>query len=195
MHFFKFNLYIFKANLSICFVISIALIGPVFFSVTIWKASDSPSETQGYWTTSELTKNYFFNMYNVMMFFLESIIPLVTLIALNIVVLFKFRKVMENKRRLLGKGRRTGGAINRFTRLILALSFICIITCSIDTATVALKRYYTVHSIPQSYQYIEDLNFARRFALFLVFAEHGLDVLLYYCCDNNLRVFLSISSH
>ena len=167
---------------------------PLYLSITIAKVSDSPLETRGYWSPSELSKTRYFRIYALLMLLMESPIPLVALIALNIAVLVKFRKIMANKRRLRGGGQRVDGAISRFTRLILALSLICIVTRSIDATIAVLRRLNAADLITLSDQYKTVLNFFSRVSIFLMLAEHGLDVLLYYRYDNNLRVFLSGSS-
>lgn len=161
------------------------------FSIKIVKASDSPSESQGYWTPrTEITKSEFFAVVGAIMSLLETLIPLLTLIALNIVSLIKFRKVMENKRQLQRDGQRIDAAINRFTRLILALSVVCIFTRTVDTVSTFLARIQSVNFITLSDEFEALLIFSRRFSFFLMLAEHGLDVLLYYFYDKNFRVFL-----
>lgn len=179
----------FKANVFICFALSIVAVAPFYFTVTVSRASDSPSETHGFWMASATSNNVFFRSYIAFMYAMETIIPLLTLIALNIVSLIKFNKIMETKRQLQQDGQRIDEAVSRFTRLILALSVICIFTRSFDTTFTFLYRVRVLKLISVSDQVDSLIIFFARFSYMLMIAEHGFDVLVYHLYDSNLRAY------
>lgn len=183
----------------ICVPISIALISPAYFAVTVEKSSDSPAETRGYWTLTTFGQNAAFQLYSVLVLLVETFIPLIMLIVLNIVSLMKFRKVMETKRQVQTNGQqnlRTNEAKDRFTRLIICLSFICIFTRSLDTVISIVYRIKLFYNITLSNDMSALIDFIYATNIMLLIAEHSLDCVLYFMYDCKMRsLFFVTSSH
>lgn len=124
---------------------------------------------------------------NLFICYAPSIAAVVPVYFSSRLSVIEFRKIIEMKRRLRrAKGLRVTKEATkkyRFTRLILALTFICICTRSIDTAVIITRRMQWFSWISLS-EVSDNLGvFARRFAYLLIFAEHGLDNILYYIYD------------
>lgn len=96
---------------------------------------------------------------------------------------------MENKRRIAGSKRQVDDAVDNFTRLILALSFICIVTRTFDTALSIINRVRVVRGINTSNEDDVLLRLIRRLSYLLIFAEHGLDVCIFYFSDSTFKAF------
>lgn len=159
---------------------------PFYFGVQVVKSSDSP--TSGYWTLTEFGETSFFKIYSVLIMLIESVIPLITLMVLNKISLAKFKIIMWM---VVQDNRRADQANNRFTKLILTLTFICIVTRSFDIAITIYNRAKLFFRI----ELTEDLNallrLVRNVSYLLVFAAHALDGLLYYFSDKKMKSIFS----
>lgn len=105
---------------------------------------------------------------------------------------------MANKRRirtpLSRDDQRVDDAVDNYTRLILALSFICIVTRTFDTAMSIFNRVRVVKGITASNEVDALLRLIRRLSYLLIFAEHGLDVCMYYFSDSTFKGFFRRNS-
>jgi hypothetical protein len=164
---------------------------------TIVKLSNSPTETNGYLMFSESSKNIINSLVAPMgVLFLEIVLPILHLTTFNIVALHRFKKVIDNKRKVLndpsGKSKRnklTEKANHRFTRLIITLSFICILTRVFDLLTAIFYRLRLKGFLDD---FLSNENNALLFLLkqtsfMLLFWSHALDGVLYFFYDKQME--------
>ena len=116
--------------------------------------------------------------------FIESLVPLVSLIVLNKISLSKFKRIMWM---VVLDNKRADRANNRFTKLIITLTFICIVTRSFDTVMSLSHRAVLFFRIDLT----EDLNallrLFRNVSYLLVFGSHACDGVLYYFYDKKMK--------
>jgi hypothetical protein len=171
---------------------------------TIVKLSNSPTETSGYLMFSTSSKNIFNSLVAPMgVLFLEIVFPILHLTTFNIVALLRFKKVIDNKRKVLndpsGKSKRnklSEKANHRFTRLIITLTFICILTRVFDMLTSILMRLKRSVDLlgPNGFldSFLSNENNALLFLLkqtsfMLLFWSHALDGVLYFFYDKQME--------
>lgn len=171
------SFYYFKWILLCCFSVPLASYIPFYFAFKIMPKGDENLYTIG---LTELGENMFFKLYLAFLFLLEDIFLIISLTSLNFIALFKFRKMMKEKRRVLvTEKRHIHKAQIRFTKLILALTFICILTRFSDTVVAILN----VAAAEAAYDIKEVL---RTLSFFLLIASHALDGILYFTYDMQL---------
>lgn len=168
---------------------AVAIIGLGYFAVTVVKSSDSPTETKGYWKMTAFGETLFFQLYSVLALLVETVIPLTTLIVFNTISLVKFRKIMEAKRQMQNgqKNKHAGEASERYTKLIIGLSFIAILVRSFDTVIsifYRIKIFYEIQFSPVMTSLL-DLVYSLDFLLLTV--THSLDGIFYYIYDSQMR--------
>ncbi len=176
-----------------CYLVPILLVIPIPFAITIRKVSDSPTETLGLWTLTDFGNTLFFKVYSVCTLFLESILPLILLISLNTIVHTRFKKLMAKKSKALQKQsqKKAEKANNTFTRLIITLTFICIVSRTFDTSIDVFVRAKIFFHFPLSDELYAMAYFIRYVAIFVLLTSHALDGLLYYFFDRNFRALFS----
>lgn len=163
------------------------LVAPAYFSVQVVKTSDSPAETSGYWTFSEFGLTKHMKLYSIFVLLLESLIPLISLIVMNSIAQLKFSEIMKKKRAIISNDLRAKKASHRFTRLIITLTLISIITRAFDTSLAIFFRARLLTGMAVSIELNALVKLLRAAAFFLQFAGHALDGLLYFFFDSQLR--------
>lgn len=186
-----------KLNLLICYSGPILAVLPIYFGVNIVKLTDSPvseAETKGYWALNEFGNTTLFKSYAVMALLFEYLTPLPMLITLNILTVIKFKKVMANKIEVVGRSsetQRAEKAMIRFTRLIITLTFINIVTRTLDSCITVFFRFKIFFNVKISDEVDAILDLARYVSLIPFFGAHALDGVLYYIYDKNMRSLFS----
>ena len=177
----------FKLNLFICFSSPIILIIPAYFAVKVMKSLDADNAT-AYWTLTDFGKTPFFKLYAVLLLLLENVLPLILLIVMNLINHFKFKSIMKRKVQVISDADvRADKANNRFTKLIITLTFICIVTRSFDTLFAVYNRVRLFFGIVLSDELEALLNLLRACSFFLLFGGHACDGILYFFFDKNLK--------
>lgn len=169
-------------------MIPVLLVSPAYFGIQVVKSSDSPTETKGYWIPSAIGQTVLFKIYIFLVLFLESVLPLISLLVMNIIAVVKFRKIKTMIANVIEQ--RTQETLSRYTKLIIILTFICISTRSLDTTLAIYRRVNLFIGIVMTDKLEALFQLFRHFSLFLLFAEHALDGVLYYIFDMNMTEFL-----
>jgi hypothetical protein len=152
--------------------------------------SNSKTETEGYWRLTDFGNSNFFKAYSVLILLLETIVPLVILLVFNIITLIKFKSIMSKKKRLTNTKTKAKKATIKFTKLILALTFICILARTFDNITAIFKRLKTFYYFQISDEFTALIDLNKQIAYALLFAVHALDGILYFIYDKEIkRVF------
>ncbi len=159
---------------------------PCYFSVRIVKLD----EARAFWTFTQFGETLGFKAYSVLLLLIESFFPLIILTILNMVTLLKFREVMKNKEQLVAsqQHQRVNKANNRFTKLIITLTFLSISTRSFDFSIEVVNRVYRTNLLSYSDELFALSDLLRQIAYFLLFATHALDGLLFFVNDRQLRL-------
>ena len=154
---------------------------PYYAGIEVVKASNSPTETAGYWRLTAFGKTI--QLYALVVLFFESLIPTLLLVVLNIISLIRFKMMMN---------RVTPTALMRhveikLVRLVLILTFICIFTRMLDNLTEFFARGLFVLGTQLSSE-MESLRIlSRQTAIFFLFGAHALDSILCYFYDRHLK--------
>ena len=183
----------FKANILICFTVPTVLITPGYFAIDVYKSSDSPTETKGYWKLNEFGETKQFKLYAFIILILQTVIPLISLTVMNIIALVRFRKIKTDISSLNTpdiNDERIQETINRYTKLIIILTFICVIARTFDATLSLYNRVRLFLGIVLSDDLEALSRLMRLVAYLLIFTEHALDGVLYYIFDKNMRAFL-----
>ncbi len=160
-----------------------------FVGIKVTKISNSPSETKAYWNYS----NYSFStiatrLYLAFFVSVEVVVPLIILIVLNLIALFKFKKIIAAKRRIQSNNEsKIEKSEIRFTRLILMLTLICIITRTFDAITGVFSRFKFNGFVIASKEYDGITYIFKIVSLFFLFVSHALDGLLYFVYNKQMQ--------
>ena len=122
-----------KYNLLMCYSLGTIFILPAYFSIRIVQTTHFSSIF--YWITSDFGLSLFLKLYILLIFLVESVIPVFFLLIMNIISIRKFRKVMAT---LTTDQNKSVKAEKRFTKWILVLTAICLITRSLDLLSTVL---------------------------------------------------------
>jgi hypothetical protein len=168
----------FKANLIFSFSFSVIVITPAYFAIEVKKISDMPTETKGFWTFNYFGQTSFFKYYSVILLLFETVIPITILTLFNVMSVHKFRKLMKQKMRIQQNKNRIKKAEKanlRFTKLIIALTFICIVTRTIDSSSSIFLRMTLLFKIDLTENQTALLNLVKIICMGLLFSAHALD--------------------
>ena len=179
----------FKVILITCFVVPIIFLSPFPIALQITKVSNSSTETMGYWTLNDIGKTLWFRLYSVIILFIEFVLPVLTLCFNNLISWVKFRNAIKRKKRIKGKQDRVidREANIRFTKMILVLTLICIVTRFIDAVIAIFYRIKLFFELQFSDESTALLELFRVIGWFLLFTAHALDGLIYFFYDINFR--------
>lgn len=128
-----------------------------------------------------------FKAYILALILFSSCIPTISLIVLNILSLFKFKRVMKEKKKFSNERRRIDKANVRFTRLVVSLGFICIVTRVFEAMAYTFDRVRFVFGVSFSQQATSLIDFLFEISSFLLIASYSLDTILYFVLDKQLR--------
>ncbi len=141
-------------------------------------------------------KTMYFKIYFVSLATFEGFL-IVSMTVMNLMSLFKFRKLVNEKKRLtirpeqnrlMTERRHIDQANIRFTRLIIILTFIQIFSQIFERASGILIRIVinndAIHNLRQFDSLLATL---RRLNYFLQISIHSLDGIFYFFCDFQLR--------
>ena len=182
--------------MSICYSIAVIFFLPAYFAVKFIKASNRADETKGYWTLTEFGETTVFKCYSLILLVFETIIPLLILIILNVATLYTFNKLMTNKQRRTSQSSDNRNALKangRFTVLIIALTFICIVTRVFDSSSAIYYRVNLFFDVQLSDLQLALIICLKHIFLFLLFTAHSLDGLMYYIYDKKMSSIFRFS--
>ena len=142
-------------------------------------------------TNFGLSKAYTY--YLVVLFMLETVIPIGTILVLNVLSVVKFRKQTRIHRNLTRQQQNDNKVENRYTTLVIILTTICIISRFFDMATGLFYRLQYLDPSMFSKGQILLITFSKSLSNLIVLIIHGEDGLIYFKMDKNLwRLSLTI---
>ncbi len=170
-------------DLLICFSVPILISLPVYFSTRIIK-SKSRGKFEKQLTQFGTSKVY--SAYFLGVFLFETIFPILVLVVLNVVSVYKFKKLM-NKKGHLTKNRTEGKLAEvRFTKMVFILTSICILSRVMDFIITFFYRLTIINRLIFSPGSVRLLLFLMSLTNLFLFAVQALDGLVYLIMDRNL---------
>jgi len=142
--------------------------------------------TESYFRTNEFGETSIFQIYVVLLIFLESFIPIVVLFVLNAISLMRFLKLVRVSRNNRNEASYTNSKI-QITRLIILLTFICFATRVFDFIIITTIRLISTLKMNQIDEIVTLLYLLRAISFLLLFVAHALDGVLYYFYDRHLK--------
>ncbi len=182
------------------FSIAFLSIIPAYFALKFEKVSDSPTETKGFWTFSYFGETNIFRYYVLIMLLFEIVIPITILTVFNLLSVHRFKKIMREKIRRQKDNKKNKTAEKaekaniRFTKLIIALTFICIVIRSIDSCSSVFYRLILFYKINLTEDQSAVMYLVKHSVLALMFGAHALDCLLYYIYDKQIKALFKRKS-
>ncbi len=166
----------------ICFVLPIILVGPGFLAFQVVKSSNRTNETNGYLTTTEFGSTKFFQMYFIIVLLFESVIAVVILLVLNVISLVR----LKNQLAVVRNDVSYQTIKVQITKLIILLTFICVLTRTIDLAiTIIVRLNMSALNLTNESDFF--LLLSRSVAYFQLLLAHAFDGVFYYSYDNLLK--------
>ena len=174
--------------LFVYFLISTILILPWWFTIEIVQTNEADSYT---WTRSEYGQSKIVEVYVLLVFIVESIIPCLCLLILFVIAKFKFNKVIKNSSSMLASDPASLVSLEmRFSRFTLIIMSIFLFTHILDLFVGIANRLVFVIGMDVTSELASLINFTRQFTYLVIFSSHALNSLLYYIMDRNLRDLL-----
>lgn len=161
----------------ICFSLPIIVCIPIYFAFQVNKCS----ATKGFLTLTEFGETYIYQ-YFICLIFLENIVPVVSLILLNTTFLVRL-KTVKNGLRSNGNEAGFNSVKITTTKLIIFLTFICIVTRAFDLTVVITNRLRFSSFFSPTDEMVAAIKLLRSISYFLLVAAHALEGILYYCYD------------
>ncbi len=172
-----------KTILFLCFSIPLLSSVPGYFSVEIVAGSKNGTFVK------KLTKfgasNYFFYYYTFL-FLMETVIPIVILVFLNSVSVYKFKKIMDKKGHLTKNQTEGKQAEIRFCILIFTLTTICILSRLLDFGITLPFRLTILNPNLFEPRIVKLLGFLKCLTNLFLYSTQALDGILYLKMDSNL---------
>jgi len=172
-----------KLNLFICFSISFILFVPCYFAVYVLKV---PLNRMFKATLNVFGTSIYFKLYLLFLFLIEIVIPLITLMWVNSVSVFKFEHVMERHADLTGNQIETRKAERRFTIVVFLLSAITSVTRIIDMVTSLLNRISVISPSTFDQGTLELILFSKSISVTLINIALAFDALVFLRTDKNI---------
>jgi len=173
-----------KLNLFICFSIPFVICLPSHFAVNAEK-----KHLNGKFNLklNVFGSSIYFKLYFFLTFLVDTVIPLSTLIWVNIVSVFKFKRVMERHADLTGNQIETRKAERRFTRMVFILSAITSVTRIIDMVTSVFNRISVISPGTFNQGTLELILFSKSISVIFVNIASAFDALVFLRMDKNIR--------
>jgi len=180
-----------KMNIFICFSIPFIIFVPGYFAVYVVKV---PLNGKFKLTLNAFGTSTYFKLYFFLAFLIEIVIPLITLLWINIVSVFKFKHVMERHGDLTGNQTEARNAERRFTRMVFLLSAITSVTRIIDLMTTLLNRILIISPSTFGQGTIELILFSKSLTVIFINIALGFDAFVFMRMDKNIwRLVLSFT--
>lgn len=177
-------------NIKLKFYVPSIFLIPVLVSILIFMAIEIKPEENGdlyYWTLSEYGESMFFKILSSIIILPESLLLVMILTIMNILTTKAFIEYSRKKATLKNQNKRVKDKQKiQFTRMMIILTILYIVTALFDDATAMLTRITIYLDIEFSSHTIALFNCARQLSLLMIFASHSFDVFIYVPMDQNL---------
>jgi hypothetical protein len=172
-----------KLNFFICFSVSLIIFVPCLFAVYVVKV---PLNGKFKLTLNFFGSSIYFKLYFFLAFLFDTVMPLLTLLLVNIVSVFKFENVMERHADLTGNQIETRKAERRFTILVFLLSAITSVTRIIDMVTSIFNRISIISPSTFEQGTLELIIFSKSTSVFFINVALAFDALVFLRMDKKV---------
>jgi hypothetical protein len=176
-----------KFIMFLCFSFSIIFAVPAYFAFIIEKIPN------GFFIKklSNFGISQIFNSYSIAILLFDTVIPIVIILFLNLASIYKFRKrvrIHHNLTRI-----NENKTENRYSKLVIILTTICIISRLLDLVTNILFRFSIFNPSIFTNSEVVLIIFSVNLTNLFLFVIHAADGILYLVMDTNLsRLSLSL---
>jgi len=172
-----------KWNLFICFSFSFIICVPAILAIYVVKV---PLNGKFKLTLNVFGVSIYYKLYLFVTFLIEIVIPLITLLWINSVSIFKFKRVMERHGDLTGNQIKARKAERRFTRMVFFLSVITLVTRIIDMVTSIFIRISVISPSTFDRGTLELIIFSKSITVVLINIALAFDALVFLRMDKNI---------
>lgn len=176
------------ANLAICFGLGVAVFLPTYIGMKI-KASKSSG--MSYWELNEFGTSQYFSFYVLFLFFIETLIPLIILTTLNLLSVRYYRR--DRYERIRYQITITGlkKIELRFTRTVLRLNMILIVSRGLDMIIETIFRLTLIGILLVDYKTEILIRGFKQLSFCILIAVHAFESLVYLKMDQNIKRVVS----
>jgi len=171
-------------NLAICYVFSICLWVPSYFSHYLEPVG---SDKKFAFKLTNFGQSSIFQCYAAGTFILETVLGVCILGVFNVLSAISFRQKMIRKGHLLRNRTVTRKAEVIYTKMVFILTTICFITRLLDAVTGAFFRSILLDIYKVSDETKSLVSFYTDISFMLLLAAHAFDNWVYFLMDPNLR--------
>lgn len=170
-------------NMILCFIVPVPISVLAYCSIKI-----IPSDETGFyeWTLSEFGRTTFLSIFAAAIYLLETLIPISSLVILNIISVKTFREVMRKKNRITQNNKATGKSERKFSKMVFILTTVVIITRSMDMVTGVVRRLIDFANLDISDDFGMLALFLKHLTLFFLFGSHSFDSIVLFKLDKNI---------
>jgi hypothetical protein len=172
-----------KWNLFICYSFSFIACLPAFLAIYVVKV---PLNGNFKLTLNVFGASIYYKLYLFLTFLIEIVIPLFTLLLMNSVSIFKFKRVIERYADLTGNQIKARKVERRFTRMVFYLSAITSVTRIIDMVTSIFIRISVISPSTFEQGTLELILFSKSISVILINIGLAFDALVYLRMDKNI---------
>ncbi len=177
-----------KLNILIALSVGFIMVLPGVFSVNIYPDQVANSTTISTYSTelSQFGTSSVFLAYSLALVLVENVLPVLIMIFLNAVSVSKFKRLMYTHGHLTRNQTDAKKREVRFTKMILILSSICIVSRLMDMISSMAYRVTILNPAMFSQATIDLTVFFRNLTNLCLYAVNSLDALVYFKMDTNL---------
>ncbi len=178
-----------KFIMFLCFSFSIIFAVPAYFAFIIEKIPN------GFFIKklSSFGISQIFNSYSIAIILFDTVIPIIIILILNLASIYKFKRRVRIHHNLTRKKLNENKTENRYSKLVIILTTICIISRLLDLVTTILFRSSVVNPSMFTDSEVAIIIFSVNLTNLFLFVIHAADGILYLVMDSNLsRLSLSL---
>ena len=170
-------------------ILPLFLLAPIFPAISV---KESKENTQlFYWAWTIYAQNAYFKFYLGFLAFAETILPLITLIIMNILCNIQYKKRIKFKLKVKSQTIKDLKKLeNAYTRITIILTTLFIVTRTLDFFSSLLTRGMLIFDIRFASFIISTIILIRRFSFVLFYGLNSLDVILYIKNDRNIKILI-----
>jgi len=182
-----------KLNLFFCLMISFSFFLPAYLSVYVVK---NPLNGTFKLSFNVFGASVYFKVYFFVLFLIETIMPLSLFLWLNIVSRLAFKHLMQRHADLTGNQSMARSAEDRFTKMVLLLSAVTLVTRLIDMVASTFNRISIIAPSAFNQSNLELILFSKTLSFNFISTALAIDALVYLRMDKNIwRLILNLTGY
>lgn len=171
-------------NLVLCQGFAIIVCLPAYFGI---KIVESNSNGMYFWELNEFGSTKFYIIYVLTVFLIETVIPLTLLTTLNAMSIRRYRQNTLERRRLQTTIKHIKKIEIRFTKTVLILNIILIVSRGLDMIIGVITRIIIFGEVEISRESGILFDTSRTFIFSILFFVHAFESIFYLLMDRNIK--------